>query len=85
MFKKPRVMLKAKAHQKVVMVNAGTIQATRRTIKVSTTKVNSPKVRMFKGSERNKATGLITAFTTPRTSATTNAATKPSISTPGNI
>lgn len=84
-FKKLNETENAKAHQKLAMLNAGTIQTTSRTISVFTTKVNKPKVSIFIGNVRNKATGLTKALTTPKTRATTRAAPNPEIVTPVKI
>jgi len=55
------------------------------TIKASTTKVNSPKVKKFMGKVKSVSTGLIKVLISPNTMATITADTKPSTVIPGRI
>ena len=79
------IIEKRSAHQKFLTRKLGTIAATSKTKRALITKVKSPKVKMFMGKERKSKTGLISAFTIPKTKATINAETTPPIETPDRM
>lgn len=69
-------MLNISAHQNPSTLNPWTKFAASKIISALITNVKSPKVKMLIGSVRIRSMGLRTAFITPKTSATTRAATK---------
>lgn len=80
-----KIILKAIAHQKLLTLNPGTMAATKSTKSALITKVNNPKVRIFRGNVSTIRIGLIMVLTIPINIATSIEAKRPVTVTPGKI
>jgi len=77
-------MLNSKAHQNPATLKPGTIHEVSIINKALITKVKSPSVKIFIGSDKTSKIGFIKAFNIPITKATSNATTKVETDTPGS-
>lgn len=80
-----KTILNKIAHQKLSTLNPGTSKLTNKTNKPLITKVKRPRVKILIGNEIKIRIGLMTAFTNPKTTATTMATKKLDTLTPGKI